>query len=145
LRHFVLPGQLGWHQYGQQFSWSDGTFEKQCTTKITLVDETLPPSVNSFEPGLASHQDSNTIFADPTLLHQLVVEFAQHWVREEPDMYTHVTPHSWPQIFVKSKCSLNHHRKREFTNAKIDLVKNQNSFDWPHSFIIDSDYISHKK
>ncbi|MFK7900537.1 MAG: HTTM domain-containing protein [Cyclobacteriaceae bacterium] len=119
LRHLQYPGHLFWHEQGFRFSWRVMLIEKAGMTAIILKDP---------KTGLQQEIDQC----------DYLTKFQQKQMATQPDMilqFAHFIGDQFkeengypPQLFVKSRLSLNGNRSKEFTNDTVDLYPLTNSY-----------------
>ncbi|MEM8523118.1 MAG: HTTM domain-containing protein [Bacteroidota bacterium] len=112
LRHFQHSGNLFWHEKGYRFSWRVMLMEKNGYTSIILRDP-----VKNIQ--IEVNQD------------EYLTPFQKQQMRSQPDMLLQFAKHAGdefkaqngysPQVFVKSRLSLNARRSQVFTNDTIDV------------------------
>lgn len=117
LRHLQYSGNLFWHERGYRFSWRVMLMEKNGYTSIILRD----PVKNSQKE---INQD------------EYLTAFQKQQMRSQPDMLLQFAKHMGdefkakngyaPQVFVKSRLSLNARRSQVFTNDTIDVYSSAN-------------------
>ncbi len=112
LRHFQYSGNLFWHEQGYRFSWRVMLMEKNGYTQVVLRD----PVKN-----IQQEVDQNrylTAFQKQQMRSQpdLIWQFAQYIGDEFKNQWGYA-----PEIYVKSRLSLNGRRSQPFIDDKIDL------------------------
>lgn len=111
-RHLGYSGNLFWHEQGYRFSWRVMLMEKNGVTSIIVKDP-----LNEVQREVK--QD------------EFLTPFQQQQMRSQPDMIlqfaTFVGDMFYeenqvkPEVYVKSRLSLNGRRSQPFTNEKIDV------------------------
>ena len=112
LRYLHYPGNLFWHERGYRWSWRVMLMEKNGLTSIIMRDPT-----NDFQKEV--NQD---LYLSP---------FQQQQMRSQPDMILQFVNHVGdefyqqkgykPEVYVKSRLSLNGRRSQPFTDEKMDV------------------------
>lgn len=112
MRYIQYPGNLFWHEKGFRFSWRVMLIEKSGATAIILKDprNNIQKEVN---------QDN------------YLTPFQQQQMRSQPDMILQFARHIGdefqndrgykPEVYVKSRLSLNGRRSQVFTNDTLDI------------------------
>lgn len=116
-RYLQYPGNLFWHERGYRFSWRVMLMEKNGFTSIILKD----PVKN-----IQKEIDQN----------EYLTAFQQQQMRSQPDMILQFAKHIGdefkdengyaPEIYVKSRLSLNGRRSQPFTNDTINIYSLEN-------------------
>lgn len=122
-RYLQYPGNLFWHERGYRFSWRVMLMEKNGSTSIIIKD----PVKN-----IQKEIDQN----------EYLTAFQQQQMRSQPDMILQFAKHIGdefkdengyaPEIYVKSRLSLNGRRSQPFTNDTINIysVENPENSNW---------------
>lgn len=123
LRHLQYPGNLFWHEQGYRFSWRVMLMEKNGDTSFIVKD----PKKN-----IQKEINQNrylTAFQKQQLRSQpdMMIQFAQHLGDEFK-----ATNGYEPEVYVKSRLSLNGRRSQTFTNDTVDIynLKNPMKHNW---------------
>ncbi len=113
IRYLQYPGNLFWHEQGYRFSWRVMLMEKNGLTNIILKD----PVKNE-----RKEVDQN-LYLTP---------FQKQQMRTQPDMLIQFANHLGdeffskngyaPEVYIKSRVSLNGRRSQVFTNDTLNLV-----------------------
>lgn len=111
-RHFQYPGNLFWHEQGYRFSWRVMLMEKNGETSIIVRDP--------------KKETQKEVDQDIYL-----TAFQKQQMRSQPDMLLQFARHigdefKWangyaPEIYIKSRLSLNGRRSQPFTNDTLDI------------------------
>ena len=119
-RYLQHPGNLFWHEKGYRFSWRVMLMEKSGYTSIIVRD----PST-----GVQREVDQN-LYLTP---------FQKQQMRSQPDMilqFARFTGDEFyrkngykPEVYVKSRISLNGRRSQPFTNEKLDVYQIEDPLD----------------
>lgn len=111
-RHLQYPGHLFWHEKGYRFSWRVMLMEKNGYTAIILRDpkNKIQKEVNQ--------DDYLTAFQKQQMRSQpdMMVQFAKH----VGDEFRNTQGYA-PEVYVKSRISLNGRRSQPFTDDTIDI------------------------
>lgn len=112
LRYLQYPGNLFWHEKGYRFSWRVMLMEKNGYTSIILRD-----AVKNVQKEVAQ-EEYLTAFQKQQMRSQpdMIFQFAQHIGDEFRNEHGYA-----PEIFVKSRISLNGRRSQPFINDTIDI------------------------
>ena len=112
LRYLQYSGNLFWHEQGYRFSWRVMLMEKNGVTSIILKD----PQTNIQKE---VNQD------------QYLTAFQKQQMKSQPDMLLQFAKHIGdqfylqagyaPEIYIKSRISLNGRRSQPFTNDTVDV------------------------
>jgi len=116
-RYLQYPGNLFWHEKGYRFSWRVMLMEKNGSTAFILRDS---------KTGLQQEVDQD----------QYLTAFQKQQLRSQPDMILQFARHVGdefknrhgypPEVYVKSRLSLNGRRSQPFTDDTIDVYTLQN-------------------
>lgn len=114
LRYLRYDGNLFWHEQGYRFSWRVMLMEKAGMTSIIVRD---PESKRQKEVDL---DDYLTAFQKQQMRTQpdMILQFADH----VGDMFLEKNGYA-PEIYVKSRLSLNGRRSQPFTNDTINVYR----------------------
>ncbi len=125
LRYLQYPGNLFWHEQGYRFSWRVMLMEKNGLTNIILRDPVK---------GNRKEVDQN-LYLTP---------FQKQQMRAQPDMLIqfaqflgqqfHLENGYLPEVYVKSRISLNGRRSQAFTNDSLNLIGLKNPME--HGWIV---------
>jgi len=113
LRYLQYPGNLFWHEQGYRFSWRVMLMEKNGLTNIILRDPVQ---------GIQKEVDQN-LYLTPFQKQQMraqpdmLIQFAQFLAKQFQQEYGYL-----PEVFVKSRISLNGRRSQIFTNDTLNLI-----------------------
>lgn len=111
-RHLQYPGHLFWHEKGYRFSWRVMLMEKNGYTSLIIRDpeNNIQKEVNQ--------DDYLTAFQKQQMRSQpdMIVQFAKHVGDEFRNEYGYA-----PEVYVKSRISLNGRRSQPFTDDTIDI------------------------
>jgi len=112
LRHFQYPGNLFWNEQGYRFSWRVMLMEKNGDTSFIVKD----PKNN-----VQKEVNQNSY----------LTAFQKQQLRSQPDMMIQFTQHLGdefkaangydPEVYVKSRLSLNGRRSQPFTNDTLNI------------------------
>lgn len=117
IRHLMHGGNIFWHEKGYRFSWRVMLMEKNGYTSFIVKD----PQKN------IQKEADQSVYLTP---------FQEQQLRSQPDMMIQFGRHLGdlfkqqngyaPEIYVKSRISLNARRSQEFTNETYDIYNNKN-------------------
>lgn len=111
-RYLQYPGNLFWHERGYRFSWRVMLMEKNGLTSIIVKDpiQNIQYEVNQDEYLTPFQKQQMKTQPD------MILQFARHIGDEFKKIYGYP-----PQIFVKSRLSLNARRSQPFTDETMDV------------------------
>ena len=111
-RYLAYPGELFWTEEGFRFSWRVMLMEKSGATSVIVRDP------NTGRQKEVDQDDYLTPFQKQQMRSQpdLILQFA----RKIGDDFTKNKGYS-PQVFVKSRLSLNGRRSQQFTDDQLDV------------------------
>lgn len=111
-RHLQYPGNLFWHEQGYRFSWRVMLMEKNGYTSIIVRD---PKTGTQKE---IEQDDYLTAFQKQQMRSQpdMILQFAKHIGDEFKQEHGYA-----PEVYVKSRLSLNGRRSQAFTDETINV------------------------
>ncbi len=112
LRYLQYPGNLFWHEKGYRFSWRVMLIEKNGYTSIILRDgvKNIQKEINQNKYLTAFQRQQMRSQPD------MILQFARHIGDDFQDKHGYA-----PEIYVKSRLSLNGRRSQFFTNDTLDI------------------------
>lgn len=120
LRHLQYSGNLFWHEKGYRFSWRVMLMEKNGYTSIIIKD-----TVKNVQKEVRQ-EDYLTPFQQQQMRSQpdMILQFSQH----VGDQF--LNEHGYaPEVYVKSRLSLNGRRSQPFINDTINIYSPTSSID----------------
>lgn len=117
LRHFQHSGNLFWHEKGYRFSWRVMLMEKNGYTSIIVYDSVKNTQKEVKQEEYLTPFQKQQMRSQPDML----LQFARYIGDEFKAKNGYV-----PQVFVKSRLSLNARRSQVFTNDTIDVYSAAN-------------------
>ena len=112
LRHLQYPGNLFWHERGYRFSWRVMLMEKNGYTSIILRDPVLNVQKEVDQDLYLTAFQKQQMRSQPDMLLQFARHIGDQFRKE----------HGYaPEVFVKSRLSLNGRRSQPFTDDTIDV------------------------
>ncbi|MEM7373677.1 MAG: HTTM domain-containing protein [Bacteroidota bacterium] len=112
LRHLQYPGNLFWHEQGYRFSWRVMLMEKNGMTSIIVRDPVQNIQREVDQNNYLTPFQKQQMRSQPDML----IQFAKY----VGDQFYQVKGYP-PEIYVKSRISLNGRRSQAFTNDTLDI------------------------
>lgn len=123
LRHLQYSGNLFWHEKGYRFSWRVMLMEKNGYTAIIIKDTVKNIQKEVSQDDYLTPFQQQQMKSQPDMILQFVKHIGDEFVKE----------HGYaPEIYVKSRLSLNGRRSQFFTNDTINVysLPNLKEGDW---------------
>lgn len=125
LRYLQYDGNLFWHEQGYRFSWRVMLMEKNGYTSIIVRDPETKVQREVDQLDYLTPFQTQQMRSQPDML----IQFARHVGDEFYEMHGYA-----PEVFVKSRLSLNGRRSQVYTNDSIDVYALQDPMD--HGWIL---------
>jgi len=113
LRYLQYPGNLFWHEQGYRFSWRVMLMEKNGLTNIILRDPVKNIRKEVDQNLYLTPFQKQQMRAQPDMLVQFAQFLGQQFYQENGYL---------PEVFIKSRISLNGRRAQVFTNDNLNLI-----------------------
>jgi hypothetical protein len=113
IRHLQYPGNLFWHEQGYRFSWRVMLMEKNGLTNIILNDPVKKERREVDQNLYLTPFQKQQMRSQPDMLIQFANHLGDEFLKEKG--YA-------PEVYVKSRISLNGRRSQVFTNDTLNLV-----------------------
>eukprot|EP00008_Paramoeba_atlantica_P005455 CAMPEP_0201490266 /NCGR_PEP_ID=MMETSP0151_2-20130828/25855_1 /ASSEMBLY_ACC=CAM_ASM_000257 /TAXON_ID=200890 /ORGANISM="Paramoeba atlantica, Strain 621/1 / CCAP 1560/9" /LENGTH=374 /DNA_ID=CAMNT_0047876165 /DNA_START=500 /DNA_END=1625 /DNA_ORIENTATION=+ len=139
LRHYMIPGDVAWNEYGHLYSWRMKLRDKNCNiysveAEIREPSGTQRKNVQNLMSQLYSQRQIKTTISRPDLLSQvahnikdiLLLKLAK---KNGKDGDFDV------KVFFDIKCQLNFRPLGQFTDPTKDVTA-EPAFQWPYSWLI---------
>lgn len=114
IRYLQYPGDLFWHEQGYRFSWRVMLMEKNGYTSFILRDPVKAVQSEVNQNNYLTPFQKQQMRSQPDML----IQFGKHLGDEFKEIYGYA-----PEVFVKSRISLNGRRSQVFTNDSLDIYK----------------------
>ncbi|MEM6698229.1 MAG: HTTM domain-containing protein, partial [Bacteroidota bacterium] len=112
LRYLHHSGNLFWHEKGYRFSWRVMLMEKNGYTAFILRDPKTKVQREVDQDNYLTPFQKQQMRSQP----DMILQFARHLGDEFKDKNGYA-----PEVYVKSRLSLNARRSQVFTNDTIDV------------------------
>lgn len=111
-RYLFYPGNLFWHEQGYRFSWRVMLMEKNGYTQFILRDPKTGRQQEALVDGYLTAFQEQQLRSQP----DMILQFARHLGDEFLEQKGYA-----PEVYVKSRLSLNGRRSQPFTNDTLDV------------------------
>lgn len=113
LRYLQYPGNLFWHEQGYRFSWRVMLIEKNGLTNIILRDPVKDKRKEVNQDLYLTPFQKQQMRTQPDMLIQFAQFLGQQFQQENGYL---------PEVFIKSRISLNGRRAQLYTNDSLNLI-----------------------
>ncbi len=113
LRHWLYPNDVAWTEDGHLFSWRMMLRTKKGDVEFEIRDPETGKRQKLEPLDYLTRRQTQLLALHPDLMHQLALHVADERVQQGKPR---------PQVFVRSRLSLNGRRKQRFVQGKVDLA-----------------------
>lgn len=117
LRYLQFPGNLFWHEQGYRFSWRVMLMEKNGSTSIIVRDPIEGTQKEVDQSTFLTPFQKQQMKSQPDMILQFARFIGDHFFQEKGYK---------PEVYVKSRLSLNGRRGQAFTDEKMDIYSMNN-------------------